>query len=161
MMHFPGHVGHPGRELIWQEFQPVQCSSPSWSMILHVGRSRTPIKHTEFPELCFYRHHGLQRNQRRWRMATADTQIIAEGSMSSIWCGHHLTWSDTLDFPCRIAGRTRHVIALVCNVLPVQLNRRRRSMHCSVRCRLVTVQNQISFHDVSKVLHCVRGFSLT
>jgi len=61
--------------------------------------------------------------------------------MSSIRCGHHLMQSVALDFPGRIAGRTRHIVALVRDVLPVQLNCGRPSMDSAVRRGLVAVQN--------------------
>jgi hypothetical protein len=71
--------------------------------------------------------------------ATADTQIFTEGSMSSIRCGHHLALSIALDSPRRVAGRTRHAVAFMCNVLSVQLNRGRGGLHGSVSSRLVAV----------------------
>jgi hypothetical protein len=118
-------------------------------MILHVGHSRTPIKRTESPTLCFGRHHVLRRNQPRWRMAPADTQIVAEGGMSSIRCGHHPAEPVALDFACRVAGWAGNTIAFVCDILPVKLNRGRRGMHCRVRCRLVAIQYEIAFHGWS------------
>ena len=135
---FPGHVGHPGRGLMWQRIRPSKVDhqvghDPScW-------KQGDPVQGPESPELCFGRHHVLRRNQLGRRMATADTQIFTEGSMSSIRCGHHLARSIALDSPRRVAGRTRHAVAFMCNVLSVQLNRGRGGLHGSVSSRLVAV----------------------
>jgi len=78
----------------------VQGSSSSWSRVLHAGHNRIPLKRMESPTLCFGGHYVLRRNQPRWWVATADTQIIAESSLPSIGCGHHLAGAVALDFPC-------------------------------------------------------------
>jgi hypothetical protein len=70
--------------------------------------------------------------------------------MSSIRCGHHLAGAVALDFACRVARWARYAIALMCDILPAQLNRGRRSLDRAVSCRLVAVQNQISFHAMAE-----------
>jgi hypothetical protein len=60
----------------------------------------SPLKRMESPTLCFGGHHVLRRNQPRWWMATANTQIIAERGISSIRCAHHLAGAVAFDFPC-------------------------------------------------------------
>jgi hypothetical protein len=69
--------------------------------------------------------------------------------MSSISCGHYLAGAIAFDFPRCIAGWAGNAITFVCDILPVQLNRGCRSLDDAVSCRLVTVQDQISFHSSS------------
>ena len=68
--------------------------------------------------------------------------------MPSIRCGHYLAAAIALDFACRVAGWAGHTIAFVCDILTAQLNRGRRSLDCAISCRLVAVQDQISFHSL-------------
>ena len=112
-------------------------------------RNTFRFKPVPAPALCFGGHHSLRSNQLRRRMATADAQIIAEGGMSSIGCGHHLTRAITLNLAGRVAGRAGHAIAFVCDVSTAQLNRGWRSLDGPVSRRLVAIQNQISLHSAS------------
>jgi hypothetical protein len=82
-------------------------------------------------------------------MTTADTQIIAEGGMSSIRCVHPLARPITLDFARRVTGRAEHAIAFVCDILAVQFNRGCRSLDGPISCRPVAIQDQISLHSLS------------
>lgn len=75
--------------------------------------------------------------------------------MPSVRGGHDLTRPVALDFPRRIASRTRDFVTFVRNVLIAQLDRSRRRLNYAVSCRLVAVQNQKSFHGVFQVLDSV------
>ena len=106
---------------------------------LNVEQSKSLFKLAPGKALSFCGHHVFRRNQSGRRLTPADIQIIAEGGMPSIGCGHHLPRSVALDFPRRIADRTRYIVTFVCDVLAVQLNCGRRSLHGAVNCRLVAV----------------------
>lgn len=81
-------------------------------------------------------------------MAATNTQIVAQCGVPTIWRGHDLPRPVALNFACRIAGRTRHRIAFVSDVFVAQSNRSGCGMNDAISCRLVAVQNQISFHSV-------------
>jgi len=73
-------------------------------------------------------------------MASADTQIVAQGSMSSIGCGHYLAGTVALYFARGIASGTVHVIALMSDIPAFEANSHWFGNDCSVRGSLVAVE---------------------
>jgi hypothetical protein len=76
--------------------------------------------------------------------------------MPSVRCSHHLAGAVAFNLARRIAGRARYIVAFVCNILPAQFNRGWRSLNRAVSCRLVAIQDQISFHNFASNVRVVQ-----
>jgi len=70
--------------------------------------------------------------------------------MSTVGSGHHLTRTVTFDFAGRITCRALHIIALVGDVMAIELDRGWEGKYRSVRGSFVAVEYQVTLHNFAR-----------